>query len=182
MPRIPDPQGIEAGASASASFEGALLALVPALRRYSQSLSRTDADGEDLLQDCVEKALLSRTQWRGFNLRAWAFTIMTNLHRNRHRTAAGRPTVEIETADDLQAPDIVGDPLERRRLRAALDDLSADSRAVLMLIVVEGYSYEETATLLDIPLGTVMSRLSRARRRLGERLAKDNVIPLRRAP
>ncbi|MCF3640556.1 RNA polymerase sigma factor [Rhizobium sp. TRM95111] len=172
----------EAGFSSPASFEGALLGLVPQLRRYAQSLSRSSADGEDLLQDCVEKALVNRGQWRGVNLRAWIFSIMTNLHRNRHRAAAGRTTVDIEAAEQVAATEAGADPLEVRRLRYALDTLGADARAVLMLVVVEGYSYQETADLVGVPIGTVMSRLSRARRQLAEALAKDNIVTLRRAP
>lgn len=169
-----------AGAAAPADFEEALLALVPGLRRYSHSLSRSDADGEDLLQDCVETALARRAQWRGVNLRAWAFTIMTNLYRNRRRSATRRPTASIEDAQDIPLPDQIGDPLARTRIRAALDALSSDTRTTLMLVVVEGYSYQEAADILSIPIGTVMSRLSRARHQLAERLAKDNIVAIRR--
>lgn len=168
------------GAAAPVTFESALLALIPGLRRYSHSLSRSDADGEDLLQDCVETALTRRAQWRGTNLRGWAFTIMTNLYRNRHRQAIRRPTAAIEDAEQVAQPDQIGDPLERARIRAALETLSSDYRTTLMLVVVEGYSYQETADLLAIPIGTVMSRLSRARHQLTERLAKDNIVALRR--
>ncbi|QRM55886.1 RNA polymerase sigma factor [Sinorhizobium sp. BG8] len=181
MPQGPDPdEAAEAGPASPASFEAALLALVPALRRYSRSLAHSDADGDDLLQDCVEVVLSRRGQWRGVNLRAWVFTIMTNLNRNRYRTAARRPTTGIEAASDIAAPDRTGDPLERARLRSALDALSAENRAVLMLVALEGYSYRETADLLAIPVGTVMSRLSRARDQLGALLAKDNILTLRR--
>ncbi|MFD1326319.1 RNA polymerase sigma factor [Mycoplana ramosa] len=171
---------IGTGAAAPATFESALLALVPGLRRYSHSLSRSDADGEDLLQDCVETALTRRGQWRGTNLRGWAFTIMTNLYRNRHRQTIRRPTAAIEEAEQVVQPDQIGDPLERARIRAALETLSPDYRTTLMLVVVEGYSYQEAADLLTIPIGTVMSRLSRARHQLAERLAKDNIVALRR--
>lgn len=178
--RKPDDAPAPTDAPDRASFEAALLALVPGLRRYSHSLTRTDADGEDLLQDCVETALLRRAQWRGANLRAWAFTIMTNLYRNRLRMLVRRPTAAIEDAEGVEATDQTGDPLERLRIRAALDVLSADIRTTLMLVVVEGYTYQETADMLQIPIGTVMSRLSRARHQLAERLARDNIVPLRR--
>lgn len=170
----------EVGVAAPASFEQALLALVPGLRRYSHSLSRSDADGEDLLQDCVETVLTRRAQWRGINLRGWAFTIMTNLYRNRHRSAVRRPTAAIEEAENMALPDQIGDPLERARVRAALETLSPEYRTTLMLVVVEGYSYQEAADITAIPIGTVMSRLSRARHQLAERLAKDNIVALRR--
>jgi RNA polymerase sigma-70 factor (ECF subfamily) len=171
---------MRAGVASPAAFEEALLALVPGLRRYSHSLARSDADGEDLLQDCVETVLARRAQWRGANLRSWTFTIMTNLYRNRHRAAVRRPTAAIEEASDIAVPDQTGDPLERARIRAALETLSPENRTTLMLVVVEGYSYQETADILAIPIGTVMSRLSRARHLLAERLAKDNIVSLRR--
>jgi RNA polymerase sigma-70 factor (ECF subfamily) len=162
------------------TFEGQILALLPSLRRYSRSLTRSDADGEDLLQDCVEKVLARRAQWRGLNLRGWILTIMTNLYRNARRQTARTVLVELEGTEELAAPETPNDPLERSKLEDALNNLSEENRAVLMLVVIEGYTYQEVATMLDIPIGTVMSRLSRARQRLGERMNADNVITLRR--
>jgi RNA polymerase sigma-70 factor (ECF subfamily) len=162
------------------SFEGQILALLPSLRRYSRSLTRSDADGEDLLQDCVEKVLARRGQWRGLNLRGWVLTIMTNLYRNGRRGKARDGMLELDAAGDVAAPEVPADPLERTRLDNALNSLSEEHRAVLMLVVIEGYSYSEVAAALDIPIGTVMSRLSRARRRVAEHLKADNVITLRR--
>lgn len=162
------------------TFEGQILALLPSLRRYSRSLTRSDADGEDLLQDCVEKVLARRTQWRGLNLRGWMLTVMTNLYRNQRRSAVRGGLVDLDGAVDLAAPEAPTDPLERSRLETALNSLSEDHRAVLMLVVIEGYTYQEVATALDIPIGTVMSRLSRARQLIGERMKADNIITLRR--
>jgi RNA polymerase sigma-70 factor, ECF subfamily len=162
------------------TFEGQILALLPSLRRYSRSLTRSDSDGEDLLQDCVEKVLARRAQWRGLNLRGWVLTIMTNLYRNQRRTIVRANMVDIDGAVALAAPETSADPLERSRLEDALNGLSEDHRAVLMLVVIEGYTYQEVADMLDIPSGTVMSRLSRARRQLAERMKSDNVITLRR--
>src|SRR5688572_30507089 len=103
----------DAGAENPASdrFEEDVLALVPALRRYARSLVRSDPDGEDLLQDCVEKVLARRAQWRGVNLRAWAFTIMTNLGRNRHRYLSMHPQVALEEDLGLEAENRESDPL-----------------------------------------------------------------------
>ncbi|MBX5164881.1 MULTISPECIES: RNA polymerase sigma factor [unclassified Rhizobium] len=162
------------------SFEGQILALLPSLRRYSRSLTRSDADGEDLLQDCVEKVLARRGQWRGLNLRGWVLTIMTNLYRNGRRGKARDAIVELDAAGNIAAPETLADPLERARLDNALNSLSEEHRAVLMLVVIEGYTYSEVAAALDIPIGTVMSRLSRARQRVAERLKADNIITLRR--
>jgi RNA polymerase sigma-70 factor (ECF subfamily) len=165
---------------APGSFEAQMLAVMPSLRRYSRSLSRSDADGEDLLQDCVEKALVNRHQWRGGGLKAWAHAIMTNLYRNRHRSEKRHPSESLEGHDDIAMTEVASDTLENDRLHGALALLTPDARAVLMLVTVEGYSYQEVAEMMGIPLGTVMSRLSRARETLRTRLAADNIIPLRR--
>lgn len=182
MPQGPDDAGRarEISSPGPGRFETEILALLPQLRRYSRSLTRSDTEGEDLLQDCVEKAFANRRNWRGLNLKAWAYTIMTNLHRNRHRARTRHPHVDIDEATGLAAQETQGDPLERDRLAAALDGLAQDYRAVLMLVVVEGYGYQEVADMLGIPLGTVMSRLSRARAQLRDRLAANNIISLRR--
>jgi RNA polymerase sigma-70 factor (ECF subfamily) len=163
------------------SFEGRLMALLPDLRRYSRSLVRSDADGEDLLQDSVERVLASRITWSGINLRGWVLTIMTNLYRNGTRRSRRFPSADIAEAEGLPGPEPAGDPLERSRLARALDALTPDHRAVLMLVVIEGYSYAEVADIAKIPIGTVMSRLARAREQLGKHLAEDNIIPLRRS-
>ncbi len=162
------------------SFEGQVLALLPSLRRYSRSLTCSDSEGEDLLQDCIEKVLTRRSQWRGLNLRGWALSIMTNLYRNARRPGPRSMTVDLEAAEQLATPETPADPLERSRLEDALNSLSEENRAVLMLVVIEGYTYSEVAAALDIPIGTVMSRLSRARQRVAESMKADNVITLRR--
>lgn len=170
----------DADAPPPGSFEGRLMELLPDLRRYSRSLTRSDADGEDLLQDSVERVLNSRNGWSGINLRGWAFAIMTNLYRNGTRRGRRFPSVDIEEAAEIPASEPVADPLERARLARAIDALTPEHRAVLMLVVIEGYAYAEVAEIMKTPIGTVMSRLARAREQLGKRLAEDNVIPLRR--
>ncbi|MGV1756265.1 RNA polymerase sigma factor [Rhizobium sp. P44RR-XXIV] len=182
MPHGPDRTGKGAATSPSApdSFEAEVLTLLPSLRRYSRSLTRSDADGEDLLQDCVEKVLTRRDQWRGLNLRGWVLTIMTNIYRNGLRQQGNRSFVDIDDNNHLPATETDNDPLERSRLEIALNSLSEEYRAVLMLVVVEGYSYQDVADMLDIPIGTVMSRLSRARQKMTSLMSADNVITLRR--
>ena len=182
MSRSPDEneRGAAGTSPAPDSFEAEGLALLPSLRRYSRSLTRSDADGEDLLQDCVEKVLIRRSQWRGLNLRGWVLTIMTNLYRNGRRQQGGRSFVDIDDNSHLPAAEENNDPLQRSRLGAALNRLGEEQRAVLMLIVVEGYSYQDVADMLDIPIGTVMSRLSRARQKMTSLLSADNVVTLRR--
>ena len=169
-----------ANAAAPSGFEAEMLALLPQLRRYSRSLTRSDSEGEDLLQDCMEKALVNRSQWRGTNLKAWACRIMTNLHLNARRAVSRRPAMALDDAAEIAEEPHNDDLLMNRRLRAALDTLPAETRAVLMLVVVEGYTYREVAEMLAIPQGTVMSRLSRARQSLREKINTENVIPMRR--
>lgn len=182
MSHGPDRPGTGAAGASPApdSFEAEVLALLPSLRRYSRSLTRSDADGEDLLQDCIEKVLTRRGQWRGLNLRGWVLTIMTNLHRNGLRRQGSRSFVDIDDDSHLPAAETDNDPLQRSRLELALNSLNEDHRAVLMLVVVEGYSYQDVADMLDIPIGTVMSRLSRARQKLTSLLNADNIVTLRR--
>ena len=167
-------------APAPGSFESEMLALIPMLRRYSRSLSRSDADGEDLLQDCVEKALANRRQWRGTGLKSWAYTIMTNLYRNRHRFEVRHRAESLDDHENISGTETLSDTLENDRLHGALALLSPEMRAVLMLVTVEGYSYQEAADTMTVPVGTVMSRLSRARETLRRHLEADNIIPMRR--
>jgi RNA polymerase sigma-70 factor (ECF subfamily) len=86
----------------------------------------------------------------------------------------------MDGAENLAAVEQPSDPLERSRLEGALNALSEENRAVLMLVVMEGYTYQQVADMLDIPIGTVMSRLSRARQKIAEQLRADNIITLRR--
>lgn len=165
---------------APVAFETRILALLPQLRRYSRSLTRSDTESEDLLQDCVEKALAGSSQWRGTNFKAWAYRIMTNLHLNARRYRARHPSVTLDETEVEDLSATAGDPLQQRRLAQSLASLPPEFRAVLMLVVVEGHAYQEVADMLDIPIGTVMSRLSRARASLREKMREENVIPLRR--
>ncbi|KAB2786947.1 RNA polymerase sigma factor [Brucella anthropi] len=176
------PQSHEADVShpASESFEGQLLALLPVMRRYSRSLAKSDAEGEDLLQDCVAKALSRRGQWRGLNLRGWILTMMTNLYRNGYKSRARTRHETLDAAENVSVAATETDPFQLQQLEEAINSLPEDNRAVLMLVVVEGYSYGEAAEMLGIPVGTVMSRLSRARHRLAEHMSGSNIVTLRR--
>lgn len=162
--------------------EHELLAALPRLRRYARSLSRDAAEAEDLLQDCLARALDRQETWRGENLGGWLATVMTNLYRNRGRTVAPIAAhADLSEAERVVGAETAADPLERRRLAAAIDALAPDSRAVLMLVVVEGYAYAEVAAMLDIPIGTVMSRLSRARATLAATLRAQNIVAFSRS-
>jgi len=147
--------------------------LIPALRRYARSLIANRWDADDLVQDCLERAISRWHQRRGDdkrdgNTRAWLFAILHNLAMTRLARAARQPaTVAVDEATDATMDaSCPPDPLQRRGILAALARLPDDQRAVLLLVAVEDLSYTEAARVLDVPLGTVMSRLSRARDRL----------------
>ncbi len=165
------------------NFDNQIVDLLPRLRRYARSLSRSMPEAEDLVQDTLEAAIRGKSNWRGMNFKSWMMTIMTNVYRNRHRSGF-KPSmmVGIEDASEVSIEIPVSDPFERDRLWAAINALPVDYRAVLMLVVVEGYKYADVADMLAVPLGTVMSRLSRARKLLTEHLRLNNVIPMRSHP
>lgn len=157
-------------------MQEALLTHLPALRRYAHGLTGNREEAEDLFQATVLRAIENEKQWHGQNGRAWLYAIMTNLNRNRIRGRARQPVLhaiadESELSDQTNAPD----PLLQNTLMRALDTLHPEARAVLLLVAIEGRAYAEVATILDIPVGTVMSRLSRARRQLSELLAHQSI-------
>lgn len=150
------------------AFEQQLLALVPRLRRFAASLSRNAADGDDLLQAALERALRSRDQWQeGTRLDSWMYRIMRNLWideaRTRQRAAktfapeeAGA-TVGHAGDRDIEAVVMLSDV---DRTMAQLPD---EQREAISLVLVEGLSYKEAADVLGIPMGTLTSRLVRGR-------------------
>ena len=135
--------------------------MIPALRRYARALTR-DADiADDLVQDTLVRALRSEKLFIGGDLRSWLYTILTNLNRNRLRSLARRPT--ITALDDNDAPDMAGPEAGGCDIERALATLVEDQRAALLLVVLEGLTYREVAEVQGVPIGTVMSRLARAR-------------------
>ncbi len=145
----------------------ALVAQLPGLRRYARTLCGDATRADDLVQDCIARALERDHLWQGGNLRAWLFTILHNLHVNAVRAGRARPVHDalVEAAQSAAPPD-QHERLAAREVLARLADLPDDQRAALMLVAVEGLSYEEVAAVQGVPVGTVMSRLSRARARL----------------
>jgi len=146
---------------------GEIEASIPALRRYAWSLLRNGPDADDLVQDCLVRALDRLTTSPAVAaVRPWLFTIMHNLFVSRWRTLRRRgESVSADAAEVAEipvAPDQDGS-LAIRDLLAGLDRLSEDQRQVLLLVTVEGLEYRDVAAILSIPVGTVMSRLSRAR-------------------
>jgi RNA polymerase sigma factor (sigma-70 family) len=144
--------------------------LIPALRRYAHGLTRDRATADDLVQDCLERAISRWHQRREDNdPRSWMFTILHNLAINRMRQKYRRgPHIPLEDADEgsLALAPSHEDGLRHDDLLRALEGLPEDQRAILLLISVEDLSYAEAANVLKIPIGTVMSRLARARERL----------------
>ena len=143
-----------------------LVDLIPRLRRYARALVGERAGADDLVQDTLERAWSKLHLYRrGTDLRAWLFTVMHNVHVNKLR--ASRPTDPLEDGmPELAQRAAQADSLLVRDLDRAIARLPADQRAVLLLVTLEEMSYEEVARTLGIPIGTVMSRLSRAREKL----------------
>ncbi|MCW5745556.1 MAG: sigma-70 family RNA polymerase sigma factor [Alphaproteobacteria bacterium] len=141
---------------------------LPALRRYARALTGNVAAADDLVQDCAERALSRAHLWRQpGNMRAWLFTILHNINANNRRRAAAGP--RLAAIEDVPEPSWPADQLERlmaNRTLAALRQLSDDHREVLILVAIEGMAYAEAAEVLGVAIGTIMSRLSRARDQL----------------
>ena len=152
-----------------------IVAMLPRLRAFARSLAPAWDQADDLVQQTVEKALRNLSRFTpGTRLDSWLFRIMRNTWIDEHRAA--RPTVDI--ADTGAVQPLFGLDgrrttevrLELGRVRTAMNGLSADQRAVLMLVCVEGLKYREVAEMLEVPIGTVMSRLARARANLADEL------------
>ncbi len=146
-----------------------MVAHIPSLRRYARALTGDTWAADDLVQDTLERACNKWRLWLvGTNLRAWLFSVMHNLFVNQLRQSSGgaRPAMlDIdELADDLAAP--AYNPDQALDLQRCLLRLPPEQREVLLLASMEDMSYAEIAKLTGVPLGTVMSRLSRARTRL----------------
>jgi RNA polymerase sigma-70 factor (ECF subfamily) len=156
---------------------------IPGLRRYAWALLRDNEAADDLVQDTLEKAIRHWNQrHREGDLRAWLFAIQRNLFIDGLRRRKGRGTqVSVEALDSVAASGEATDGhAGLRDLLAGLDVLSEEQRSVLLLVGVEDFSYEQAAHVLDVPLGTVMSRLSRARKHLREFMEGGRTPTLRR--
>lgn len=162
------------------TFEDEALAQADALYRSALRLTRNPAAAEDLVQETYLKAFRSSARFeRGTNLRAWLFTILMNTHRNSRRDTARDPVeVDSEFVDQAQAlpgqaatpEDLLMGAAMDVDLKAALDALPEIFRTAVWLRDVEEFSYAEIAGMLDIPAGTVMSRISRGRKLLHDQL------------
>jgi RNA polymerase sigma-70 factor, ECF subfamily len=157
-------------------FEEYIVPEMPFLARVSRAMSHSQAEADDLAQETLIKAFRAMDRFDGAHPRAWLARIARNTainrdQRNREFLLADDGTVEPESEDGSDPEDIVLAGEIDDRLKRALDELPPDFRILIQLVDVEEMSYKEAAETLDIPLGTVMSRLHRARARLRKALA-----------
>lgn len=149
------------------SDEQQLLHWVPRLRRYARALTADRDDADDLVQDTLERAWAKSGLWRGVaDMRGWLFSVMHNLHVDGVR----RPRLPTIAMDD-DTPEVPVAPTQSERLemmdlQAALEQLPLEQREIVLLVALEDMAYADVAETLGIPIGTVMSRLSRGRERL----------------
>jgi len=156
---------------------------IPRLRRYARALTGDRFLADDLVQDTLERGLAKFSLWRrSGRFESWLLTIMHNVFLNQIKARVNRPPEAVldELAQEPAVRARQSDRLEIRDLAAALSALPPEQREVLLLVTLEEFSYEETARILDIPVGTVMSRLSRARDRLRQLLdGAPAAVPLK---
>jgi RNA polymerase sigma-70 factor, ECF subfamily len=143
------------------SFRQEIANAIPALRRYARALTRGAVEADDLVQDTLVRGLRSQHLFHGGDMRSWLYTILTNLNRNRLRALARRPA--LVAFEENEAADMAGPQTGARDIERALASLVEEQRAALLLVVLEGLSYREVAAVQGVPIGTVMSRLARAR-------------------
>lgn len=148
----------------------AILAEIPRLRRYARALLRDRDAADDLVQDCLERALQRLDNWRtGDDPRRWLFTIMHHLFIDQTRKTRRRAEVVvlgIDSNEALSTPAVQAETIASREILNALQAIGADRRAAILMVAVEGFSYAEAAQILGIPAGTLMSRIARGREEL----------------
>jgi RNA polymerase sigma-70 factor, ECF subfamily len=164
--------------AAGDSLRADMLAALPRLRRFCAGLCRQDGDGDELMQATVERALARSHQFApGTRVDSWLFRIAQNIFIDERRRVARRgvhvPVEDIAAATGEDGRDIVEQRSELAAVYRALDQLPADQRTAFLLVAVEGQSYREAAEILNVPQGTVMSRLARARARIAIQLDRQ---------
>jgi RNA polymerase sigma-70 factor, ECF subfamily len=152
-----------------------MIALLPRLRRFARALAGNATDADDLVQDTIERALSRISLWvPGTRLDSWMFRIAQNLWIDRSRSRRSRGTVvDIDSMDNALSSDGAREVEARLTLQSAaraLGELPEEQRSVVALILIDGMSYREAADVLEVPIGTVTSRLARARTYLAERV------------
>ena len=152
-----------------------MLALLPRLRRFARSLARDAADADDLCQVTVEKALLARSSWRpGTRLNSWMYRIMRNawIDTTRSRARAAETFVDAQAGEGFGEAGAAEARVALNEVEAAMRTLPDEQREAVALVLVEGLAYKEAAEVLDIPMGTLTSRLVRGRQALMARLGE----------
>ncbi|HEX5867830.1 MAG TPA: sigma-70 family RNA polymerase sigma factor, partial [Beijerinckiaceae bacterium] len=163
-----------------ASFRDALLAAVPSLRAFAISLSGNVDRADDLVQDTLVRAIANAHRFEpGTNLNAWLFTILRNLFHSEYR----KRRREVEDPDGVYAEQLTSQPEQGARLdfedfRSALATLPSEQREALLLVGAEGMSYEDAAQICGVAVGTIKSRVNRARFRLASLLNVDDLDDL----
>lgn len=157
------------------AFERELLALLPRLRRFSRSLARDAADADDLCQAALERALKAREQWQpGTRLDAWMYRIMRNcwIDEARARTRRSETFAPEDAGANVgtNGHQHIERNLELHDVDRAMNALPPEQREAIALVWVEGFAYREAAEIMDIPVGTLTSRLARGRQALAQRL------------
>lgn len=162
-------------------FKSEMIGLLPRLRRFAISLTRSGPDADDLLQEACTTAL---QRWQQYDpsqpFDRWMFRVVRNLwiseiRKRKVRQGAGQ--IDAADADELQTPGAAEDAVTVQQVRQKVADLDQDLAQPLMLVCAEGYSYKEAAELLSIPIGTVMSRIHRARKLLVSGLTAEESVP-----
>lgn len=160
------------------AFEDGLIALLPRLRRFARGLTGHVADADDLAQMTVERALKARAQWAdGTRLDAWLYRIMRNVWIDtvRSRGRAGKYVLPEEAGEHAghDPRDAMDAQVDLARIMGAMARLPEEQREVVALILIEGFGYREAAELLELPIGTVSSRLVRGRTALLAMVGED---------
>jgi RNA polymerase sigma-70 factor, ECF subfamily len=145
-----------------------LVALLPRLRRFCMALTRSAEAGDDLAQSTIERALSRINQWHeGTRLDSWMFRIAQNINIDQARAQKTRGVSvdidELASVSGEDGRDVVESRNALAKARAAMAKLPDDQRTLIALVAIDGQSYKDAAAILDIPIGTVMSRLARAR-------------------
>lgn len=156
-------------------FEDELLGHLPRLRRFAHALAHNSADADDLLQAAVERALARRDQWQpGTRLDSWMYRLMRNLWIDtvRAEKRRGETFAPPDEGESVGAPGDQEIAVELGKVGAAMHTLPPDQREAVALVVVEGFAYREAAEILDIPIGTLTSRLVRGREALMVKLGE----------
>jgi RNA polymerase sigma-70 factor, ECF subfamily len=162
--------------NAPAAFKTELIELLPSLRAFARSLAHNPAQADDLVQDTLVKALANVDRFeQGTNLRAWLFTIL----RNHYYSQLRKSKREIEDADGKFAARLSSRPeqdgsVDLEDFKVAFQQLAPDHREVLTLVGASGCSYEEAASICGCAVGTIKSRVNRARKKLSEMLGLDD--------